>query len=86
MEEVGSVLRTALRVTREDDTHADDDGFHLHGDAHGAMRDVGVGEGVGKMTQREAVARQRGEAALGATERPGMERAKRDDLVSGLSA
>ena len=50
------------------------------------MRDVGIGEGVGEMTQREAVARQRGEAALGAAERPAMERAKRGDLVNGLSA
>lgn len=68
MEEVGGVLRTALRVTRGEDAYADDDGLHLYGDAGGAMHDVGVGEVVGKMTQRETVARQRGEAALGATE------------------
>ena len=86
MEEVGRVLRTSLCVRRGEDAHADDDGLHLHGDARGTMRDVCVGEGVGKVAQRETVARQRGEAALGATERPGVERERREDLVSGLSA
>ena len=86
MEEVGGVLRTALRMTPGDDAHADDDGLHLHGDACGTVRDVGVGEGVWEVAQRETVSRQRGEAALGATERPGVRRARRTDLVSGLSA